>query len=50
MAVSDRDKEFSAFVTAQMEPLRGLAYLTCGDWQAAEDAVLIALATPATPF
>ena len=42
--MSDRDREFSAFVAAQMEPLRGLAYLTCGDWQAAEDAVLIALA------
>ncbi|MBW6437775.1 sigma-70 family RNA polymerase sigma factor [Actinoplanes hulinensis] len=27
-----------------MESLRGLAYLTCGDWQVAEDAVLSALA------
>ncbi|BCY05106.1 RNA polymerase sigma24 factor [Actinoplanes sp. L3-i22] len=26
-----------------MESLRGLAYLTCGDWQAAEDAVMSAL-------
>ncbi|WP_041831794.1 SigE family RNA polymerase sigma factor [Actinoplanes sp. N902-109] len=42
--MSDRDTEFRDFVTAQMEPLRGLAYLTCGDWQAAEDAVLTALA------
>ncbi|WP_213002749.1 SigE family RNA polymerase sigma factor [Winogradskya consettensis] len=42
--MSDRDTEFRNFVTAQMEPLRGLAYLTCGDWQAAEDAVLTVLA------
>lgn len=42
--MSDRDTEFRDFVTAQMEPLRGLAYLTCGDWQAAEDAVLTVLA------
>jgi RNA polymerase sigma-70 factor (sigma-E family) len=27
-----------------MDSLRGLAYLTCGDWQVAEDAVLGALA------
>jgi RNA polymerase sigma-70 factor (sigma-E family) len=42
--VSDRDTEFRDFVTAQMEPLRGLAYLTCGDWQSAEDATLAVLA------
>jgi RNA polymerase sigma-70 factor (sigma-E family) len=42
--VSDRETEFRDFVSAQMEPLRGLAYLTCGDWQVAEDAVLAALA------
>lgn len=42
--MSDRDTEYRDFVAAQMEPLRGLAYLTCGDWQAAEDAVLTALA------
>jgi RNA polymerase sigma-70 factor (sigma-E family) len=42
--VSDRDAEFRDFVKAQMEPLRGLAYLTCGDWQTAEDAVLTVLA------
>ncbi|MFI5934805.1 SigE family RNA polymerase sigma factor [Actinoplanes sp. NPDC051494] len=41
--MSDRDTEFRDFVTAQMEPLRGLAYLTCGDWQVAEDAVLTVL-------
>ncbi|MDT5039887.1 MAG: hypothetical protein QOE51_872 [Actinoplanes sp.] len=44
MTVSDRDTEFRDFVTAQMEPLRGLAYLTCGNWQSAEDAVLTMLA------
>lgn len=42
--MSDREAEFRDFVTAQMEPLRGLAYLTCGDWQTAEDAVLTTLA------
>jgi RNA polymerase sigma-70 factor (sigma-E family) len=42
--VSDREAEFRDFVGARMEALRGLAYLTCGDWQAAEDAVLSALA------
>jgi RNA polymerase sigma-70 factor (sigma-E family) len=42
--VNDRETEFRDFVGAQMEPLRGLAYLTCGDWQAAEDAVLTVLA------
>jgi RNA polymerase sigma-70 factor (sigma-E family) len=42
--VSDRESEFREFVGAQMEALRGLAYLTCGDWQHAEDAVLAALA------
>ncbi|GAA4595999.1 SigE family RNA polymerase sigma factor [Actinoplanes octamycinicus] len=44
MIVSDREAEFREFVAAQMESLRGLAYLTCGDWQAAEDAVLTVLA------
>jgi len=44
MRVSDRETEFRDFVSAQMEPLRGLAYLTCGDWQVAEDAVLTVLA------
>jgi len=42
--VSDKEAEFREFVGAQMESLRGLAYLTCGDWQAAEDAVLGVLA------
>ncbi len=42
--MSDHEAEFREFVGAQMESLRGLAYLTCGDWQTAEDAVLAALA------
>jgi RNA polymerase sigma-70 factor (sigma-E family) len=42
--VSDNEAEFREFVAARMESLRGLAYLTCGDWQLAEDAVLGALA------
>ena len=42
--MSDREAEFREFVAARMESLRGLAYLTCGDWQVAEDAVLGALA------
>jgi RNA polymerase sigma-70 factor (sigma-E family) len=44
VTVNDRETEFRDFVGAQMEPLRGLAYLTCGDWQVAEDAVLTVLA------
>lgn len=42
--MSDDEAEFREFVAAQMDSLRGLAYLTCGDWQVAEDAVLAALA------
>lgn len=41
--MSDSEAEFREFVAARMESLRGLAYLTCGDWQVAEDAVLSAL-------
>jgi RNA polymerase sigma-70 factor (sigma-E family) len=41
--VSDNEAEFREFAAARMEALRGLAYLTCGDWQTAEDAVLSAL-------
>lgn len=37
------EEEFREFVAGRMEALRGLAYLTCGDWQAAEDAVSTAL-------
>jgi RNA polymerase sigma-70 factor (sigma-E family) len=42
--VSDREAEFREFARARMDSLRGLAYLTCGDWQAAEDAVASAMA------
>jgi len=35
---------FRDFVRGRFEPLRALAYVTCGDWQAAEDAVSGALA------
>ncbi|GAB2614012.1 DNA-directed RNA polymerase sigma-70 factor [Paractinoplanes abujensis] len=41
--MSDRDAEFRDFVTARLDPLRALAYLTCGDWQVAEDAAVTAL-------
>lgn len=42
--MSDREAEFREFAAGRMDALRGLAYLTCGDWQLAEDAVLGALA------
>jgi RNA polymerase sigma-70 factor (sigma-E family) len=42
--VSDKEAEFREFAAAQMESLRGLAYLTCGNWQSAEDAVLAVMA------
>ncbi|MEU0559284.1 SigE family RNA polymerase sigma factor [Dactylosporangium sp. NPDC006015] len=42
--MSDDEAEFRDFVRVQMEPLRGLAYLACGDWQTGEDAVLTVLA------
>jgi RNA polymerase sigma-70 factor (sigma-E family) len=41
---SDDEADFRDFVRVQMDSLRGLAYLTCGDWQLAEDAVCTALA------
>ncbi|WP_432984345.1 SigE family RNA polymerase sigma factor [Dactylosporangium sp. CA-233914] len=41
---SDDEAAFREFVTVQMDQLRGLAYLTCGDWQLAEDAVCTVLA------
>jgi RNA polymerase sigma-70 factor (sigma-E family) len=41
--LNDSDREFRDFVAAQMESLRALAYLTCDDWQLAEDAVFSAL-------
>ena len=42
--MNDDDEEFRRFVSARMDSLRGLAYLTCGDWQVAEDAVARTLA------
>ncbi|MET0425200.1 MAG: SigE family RNA polymerase sigma factor [Actinoplanes sp.] len=42
--MSDREAEFREFAAGRMDALRGLAYLTCGDWQLAEDAVLGTLA------
>jgi RNA polymerase sigma-70 factor (sigma-E family) len=42
--VNPAEEEFRRFVAARMEMLRGLAYLTCGDWQLAEDAVSACLA------
>jgi RNA polymerase sigma-70 factor (sigma-E family) len=36
---ADDEQAFREFVTSQMASLRKLAYLTCGDWHAAEDAV-----------
>lgn len=41
---ADEADEFREFVRGRFEPLRALAYVTCGDWQAAEDAVAGALA------
>ncbi|WP_432837425.1 SigE family RNA polymerase sigma factor [Dactylosporangium sp. CA-092794] len=38
------EEEFRQFVAARMGALRALAYLTCGDWQHAEDAVSDSLA------
>ncbi|MEV4352327.1 SigE family RNA polymerase sigma factor [Actinoplanes sp. NPDC049596] len=37
------EEEFREFVRGWFQPLRALAYVTCGDWQAAEDAVSGAL-------
>lgn len=37
------EQAFREFVTSQMASLRKLAYMTCGDWHAAEDAVSNAL-------
>jgi hypothetical protein len=48
--VSDRGAEFWEFVAARMESLRGLAYLTCGDWQVAERAEFADPGQPGTWF
>ena len=36
---ADEEQAFREFVTSQMPQLRKLAYMTCGDWHTAEDAV-----------
>jgi RNA polymerase sigma-70 factor (sigma-E family) len=41
---ADDERDFREFAAARMESLRNLAYLSCGDWQVAEDAVSTALA------
>src|SRR4029453_8877225 len=41
---ADEERAFREFVAAQLMPLRNLAYVTCGDWHLAEDAVATALA------
>jgi RNA polymerase sigma-70 factor (sigma-E family) len=40
---ADEEQAFREFVTAQMPSLRKLAYMTCGNWHTAEDAVANAL-------
>ncbi|MCO8273739.1 SigE family RNA polymerase sigma factor [Actinoplanes sp. TRM 88003] len=40
---AESEEGFREFVQARFAPLRALAYVTCGDWQAAEDAVSGAL-------
>jgi RNA polymerase sigma-70 factor (sigma-E family) len=44
MRGSNRDEQFTAFVTARRPHLRRTAYLLCGDWHLAEDLVQITLA------
>ena len=41
---TDEEANYRSFVDAQAHSLRRLAFLTCGDWQLAEDAVFTALA------
>ncbi|MEV4141445.1 sigma-70 family RNA polymerase sigma factor [Dactylosporangium sp. NPDC049742] len=41
---ADDPDGFREFVAARMAALRNLAYVTCGDWHSAEDAVANALA------
>jgi RNA polymerase sigma-70 factor (sigma-E family) len=42
MNASD-EEQFREYAASRMDDLRSLAFLTCGDWQAAEDAVSTAL-------
>jgi RNA polymerase sigma-70 factor (sigma-E family) len=41
--VTHTDRDFREFVAAHLGRLRALAYVTCGDWQLAEDAVATVL-------
>jgi RNA polymerase sigma-70 factor (sigma-E family) len=41
---AEDEEAFREFVAAQLVPLRKLAYVTCGDWHTAEDAVATSLA------
>ncbi|MET8084165.1 SigE family RNA polymerase sigma factor [Micromonospora sp. NPDC005197] len=40
---AEDEQAFREFVTSEMASLRKLAYVTCGDWHTAEDAVANAL-------
>jgi RNA polymerase sigma factor (sigma-70 family) len=40
---AEQEDEFRKFVASRMAALRNLAFVTCGDWHAAEDAVANAL-------
>ncbi|MEU1395917.1 SigE family RNA polymerase sigma factor [Micromonospora zamorensis] len=40
---AESEEGFREFTRTRFQPLRMLAYVTCGDWQAAEDAVSGAL-------
>jgi RNA polymerase sigma-70 factor (sigma-E family) len=40
---AESSEGFREFARARFQPLRALAYVTCGDWQIAEDAVSGAL-------
>lgn len=39
----DQEAAYCEFVAARLQPLHRLAYLICGDWHRAEDAVQVAL-------
>jgi DNA-directed RNA polymerase specialized sigma24 family protein len=40
----DEENSYREFVTAQLAPLRSLAFVACGNWHTAEDAVANTLA------
>lgn len=43
MSSAHRDQDFTAYVAVSAPGLRRVAFLVCGDWQRAEDAVQTAL-------